>query len=38
MYERINSSYDYIFATKYALKAKIMIKFKTLSNWFTMSD
>lgn len=22
MYERVNSSYDYIFATKYALKAK----------------
>lgn len=36
MHERINSSYDCVFVTKYAIKAK-KIKFKVLSNWFTMS-
>lgn len=35
MYERVNSSYDCVFVAEYALKPKI--KFKMLSNWFTMS-
>lgn len=35
MYECIDSGYDCVFVPKYALESKI--KFKMLSNWFTMS-
>lgn len=34
MYERTDSGYDCVFVSKYALESKI--KFKMLSNWFTM--
>lgn len=35
MYECADFSRDCVFASKYALESKI--KFKMLSNWFTMS-